>query len=221
MPTPKMRPGRSRSWSAIASDSRARASPSSRSPAFRDTHASSASAPRAHHGTPTWGASAALWRTRSSAPCSSPSSRAIAPSVPVVWAPHVARALVDLIAELDQLTGPLELASPHRTDSEAVQENCPTVLVLELLPRPRRHRTRQLLGRSRELVRVGRHDVLQLAREPLECVALELANALAGDPELAADRLERHRLVAEAEAELDDPALAVRELGQRSPDGEA
>ncbi len=66
---------------------------------------------------------------------SSPSSRAIAPSVPVVWArPHdVTRAPVNLVAGLDQLTRPFEVASKqHRADAEAVQEDRPTVLVVEL-----------------------------------------------------------------------------------------
>src|SRR5919204_6740309 len=48
--------------------------------------------------------------------------------------------------------------------------------------------------------------------EALERLALELAHALAREPELVADRLERPRIALEAEAQLEDPALA---LGQR------
>src|SRR6188508_195980 len=50
-------------------------------------------------------------------------------------------------------------------------------------------------------------------------LGLDLADALAGDAELAADFLEGPVLaIAEAEAELDDLALAVRKLAQRLRD---
>ncbi len=48
--------------------------------------------------------------------------------------------------------------------------------------------------------------------QPLESLRLELANALARQSELGPDRLERPRVALEAEAELEDPPLA---LGQR------
>jgi len=51
---------------------------------------------------------------------------------------------MDLIADLDQLTGPLELASPDRSVSEAVQENRPALgaLCARLLPKDRINRIR-------------------------------------------------------------------------------
>src|SRR5581483_3513280 len=48
--------------------------------------------------------------------------------------------------------------------------------------------------------------------EPSESLALELADALARQVELVADRLQRPRLALEAEPQLEDPPLA---LGQR------
>ena len=58
---------------------------------------------------------------------------------------------------------------------------------------------------------------LQLAQrgEPRERLALELADALARQIELVADRLERPRLALEAEAQLEDPPLALRERVER------
>src|SRR3954469_17986579 len=52
----------------------------------------------------------------------------------------------------------------------------------------------------------------------MERLRLELADALPRQPELLADRLERGGLAVEAEAELDDPALPVRQVGDRALD---
>src|SRR6478752_7743471 len=54
--------------------------------------------------------------------------------------------------------------------------------------------------------------------EPRESVALELPNAFPRKAELLADRLERGRLRVEPKAQLDDPALAVRQVGDRALD---
>ena len=56
------------------------------------------------------------------------------------------------------------------------------------------------------------------AREPRERPALELADALAGEIELVPDRLERPGLALEAEAELEDAPLALRERVERAAD---
>src|ERR671934_97231 len=62
-------------------------------------------------------------------------------------------------------------------------------------------------------------DCLQLAqrREACQRLALELANALTRQVELVADRLERPRLALEAEAQLEDPPLALRKGVERLP----
>src|SRR3954447_26601547 len=54
--------------------------------------------------------------------------------------------------------------------------------------------------------------------EPGERLTLELADALARQVELVADRLERPRLALEPEAELEDAPLALRERVERLPD---
>src|SRR5204863_8511448 len=61
---------------------------------------------------------------------------------------------------------------------------------------------------------------LQVAQrgEPGERLTLELPDPLAGQVELMADRLERPRLALEAETELQDPALALRERVERAAD---
>src|SRR5919197_2021895 len=53
--------------------------------------------------------------------------------------------------------------------------------------------------------------------EPGQRLALELPDALAGQVELVADRLERPRLALEAEAKLEDAPLALREGVERAP----
>src|SRR5579862_8552963 len=54
--------------------------------------------------------------------------------------------------------------------------------------------------------------------EPRQRLPLELPDALARQVELVADRLERPRLPVEAEAELEDPPLALRKRVERAPD---
>src|SRR3954454_123687 len=49
----------------------------------------------------------------------------------------------------------------------------------------------------------------------MERLRLELADALPRQPELLADRLQRGGLAVEAEPELDDPALPLRQVGDR------
>src|ERR671938_337459 len=65
------------------------------------------------------------------------------------------------------------------------------------------------LGRDRD-------EVAQRA-EPGERLALELADARPRQVELVADRLERPRLALEAEPQLEDPSLALRERVERLP----
>src|SRR5438445_246417 len=72
----------------------------------------------------------------------------------------------------------------------------------ESLPGAARVATRQAtpgrsptwLGRARQVVAAAglgdRHDAVQLVREPSQTFSLQLADALARDPELLADRLE-------------------------------
>src|SRR4051812_20602814 len=55
-------------------------------------------------------------------------------------------------------------------------------------------------------------------RESCEGLALELADALARQVELVADRLERPRLALEAEAQLEDAPLALRQRVERAAD---
>ena len=130
-----MRPGRSRSRSAIASDSRACASPSSRSPAFRDRQASSASTPLSHHGTLRFSRErGALADELERAPLVTLVARDRAErSRGLRQAPHVSVSPVNRVALLDQLTGALQIASHHRADPQAVEEHRAAVLVLELL----------------------------------------------------------------------------------------
>src|SRR4051812_35258157 len=67
-------------------------------------------------------------------------------------------------------------------------------------------RTWRCLRRVPQTLRLGQH------LELLERVVLDLADALARDPERAADLLERARLLAgQPEAHLDDLALALRQ----------
>src|SRR5262245_12974097 len=67
-----------------------------------------------------------------------------------------------------------------------------------------------LLGRDR--------DQIAQRAEPCECLTFELADALAGQIELVADRLERPRLAVEAEPQLEDAPLALRKRVERTPD---
>src|SRR5581483_7565514 len=66
----------------------------------------------------------------------------------------------------------------------------------------------------------GREDelVAELELQPVQRLGLELPDALARQAELLADRLERGRLAAEAEAELDDPALPFGQVCDRALD---
>ena len=68
---------------------------------------------------------------------------------------------------------------------------------------------RELGGDGGELAESG---------EALERLALELANALAREPELGADRLERPRIALEPEAQLEDAPLALGERVERLAD---
>src|ERR671936_237468 len=68
-----------------------------------------------------------------------------------------------------------------------------------------------------EALRRNGDEVAQRA-EPGERLALELPDALARQVELVADRLERPRLALEAEPQLEDPPLALRQRVQRTPD---
>src|ERR1041385_3035862 len=56
---------------------------------------------------------------------------------------------------------------------------------------------------------------VELVLEPVERVALELADTLARNAQLLADRLERDRIADEAVAQLDDPALPLGQLRER------
>src|SRR5262245_48547699 len=60
----------------------------------------------------------------------------------------------------------------------------------------------------------GERDEVAQRREAREGLALELADALACQVELVADRLKRPRLALEAEAKLEDPALTLRKRVQ-------
>src|ERR1700693_3543663 len=59
----------------------------------------------------------------------------------------------------------------------------------------------------------GAVDQVARRREAGQSLPFELAYALAGEIQLVTDRLERPRLAVEAEAELEDAALALRERG--------
>src|SRR5205807_3892875 len=80
-------------------------------------------------------------------------------------------------------------------------------------PRRRRPRARAAAGSSRE----ERFD-LALDGQPLERLRLDLADALARHAERAADLLQRLRvgISVEAVAELEDVALALRQVLQRA-----
>src|SRR3954452_19629738 len=83
--------------------------------------------------------------------------------------------------------------------------------------RPRRPQLRTVrLGRAAAGVLFGRH-ARELDLEPRECVALELADALARQLQLAADRLERLRLALEPEPQLEDPPLPLGQPVERHP----
>src|SRR4051794_35741316 len=79
--------------------------------------------------------------------------------------------------------------------------------------KPPRRAAFVVLRRAREVVALD--DALELVLEPVESVALELAHALAREPELGADLLERRRLAGEAVAQLDDATLALRQPLER------
>src|SRR5829696_2138053 len=76
---------------------------------------------------------------------------------------------------------------------------------------------RNPLGGARQLAVVGDDGVAELRGELGEGLALELANPLTGDPELPADRLECHLLAVEAEPELEDATLPLRQALHRLP----
>src|SRR6266508_2150977 len=75
------------------------------------------------------------------------------------------------------------------------------------------------LGRGEDFGVVVLGDTGERRLQHAECVLLELADALAREAELLADRLERLRLAVEPEAELDDPALALRQILDRATHG--
>src|SRR5947209_7386512 len=58
---------------------------------------------------------------------------------------------------------------------------------------------------------------LTQGRQPGQCLALELADALARQVELVPDRLERPGLAVEAETQLEDPPLALGQGVERPP----
>ena len=70
-----------------------------------------------------------------------------------------------------------------------------------------------------EVVARDRDDVSQLMLQLRKCVALDLAHALAADLQLAADLLKRRRLTVEAEAQLEDTTLTLREIADRFAHG--
>src|SRR5438445_2239417 len=61
-------------------------------------------------------------------------------------------------------------------------------------------------------------DEIAQRAEAGERLSLELTDALAGQVELVADRLERPRLALEAEAQLEDPPLPLGQRVERTPD---
>src|SRR5439155_4783933 len=81
----------------------------------------------------------------------------------------------------------------------------------------RRHSLR--LARLRRASRNGLHrcEVCQLRLELLQRLHLQLAHPLAGEPELAPDRLERLRLALKSEATLDDKPLPLRQPFEPAP----
>ena len=64
----------------------------------------------------------------------------------------------------------------------------------------------------------GDADQVAQRAEAGECLPLELADALARQVELVADRLERPRLTLEAEPQLEDPPLPLGKRVERTPD---
>src|SRR3954454_8822168 len=60
-------------------------------------------------------------------------------------------------------------------------------------------------------------DHVAEGRKARERLALQLPHPLAGQVELVTDRLERPRLALEAEAQLEDPPLALRKPIERLP----
>src|SRR5436309_8858591 len=64
----------------------------------------------------------------------------------------------------------------------------------------------------------GERDQVSQRRQAGECLAFELPDALAGQVELVADRLERPGLAFEAEAQLEDAAFPLREGVESAPD---
>src|SRR3954452_20220404 len=73
-----------------------------------------------------------------------------------------------------------------------------------------------VVQRCERPLRGARELVAELELQAHERLALELPDALTGEAELLADRLERRGLAREAEAELDDPPLPLRQLGDRA-----
>src|SRR3954453_6737917 len=63
----------------------------------------------------------------------------------------------------------------------------------------------------------GERDQVAERGQPRQRLALELADALARQIELVADRLERPGLALEAEAQLQDPALPLGQRVERAP----
>ena len=76
--------------------------------------------------------------------------------------------------------------------------------------------TKRKQRRARRLS-LGYGDGLELAesRQPSQRLTLQLAHPLARQVELVADRLERPRLSFEAEPQLEDPPLALRQGVER------
>src|SRR5439155_691666 len=75
-------------------------------------------------------------------------------------------------------------------------------------------------ARERALARFETGKVVELVLEPGEGLRLQLPDALAGDPKLAADLLQRRGPLVEAEAQLEDPRLPLGQPGNRTPNGE-
>src|SRR5207245_3755495 len=77
-------------------------------------------------------------------------------------------------------------------------------------------RVRKGLGRVRQVL-VGGDEAFELAGQAIERLRLELAHPLARESELLADRLERGRLALEAEAQLEELPLSLRQAADRTP----
>src|SRR5215203_1313270 len=76
---------------------------------------------------------------------------------------------------------------------------------------------RNPLGGARQLAVAGDDRVAELRGELAEGLALELADTLTRDPELLADRLQRHLLAVEAEPQLQDATLPLGQVLQGLP----